>query len=119
MEIGRRAARVGRIAVWSSGCTLQALPLCLKRSGALEAWCAWCACSDVEEAQRFGALEMRCSRRDIEVWPSSVLCVVVVGISSFRSSRLLGQKGLRLPLASPEPRLASSDIEGDPLELGG
>ena len=24
--------------------------------------------SVVEEAQRFGALQMRCSRRDIEVW---------------------------------------------------
>ena len=38
----------------SSGDALQALPLCLKRSGALE---ACCACRDVEEA---------------EVWSSSV-----------------------------------------------
>ena len=62
---------------------------------------ACCGCRDVEEAQRFGALEMRCSLTyyygDLElwrhaagvaskeVWSSSVL-FVVVGISSFRSS---------------------------------
>ena len=50
----------------------------------MEACCRW---RDVEEfASR--ALEMRCRRRDIEVW--SVL-FVVVEISSFRSSRLFGQ----------------------------
>ena len=65
-----------------------------------------CTCSD---DKRFGAVEMRCSRRDIggmeicsggtlqacrrrdvDVWSSSVL-FVVVGISSFRSSRRLGK----------------------------
>jgi len=33
-------------------------------SGALE---ACCACTDVEEAQRFGAVEMRCRRVDVEM----------------------------------------------------
>ena len=31
------------------------------------------ACSDVEETQRFGALEMCCSRMDIEEWRSGAL----------------------------------------------
>ena len=75
--------------IGSSAGALQALPLCLKRFGALE---ACCTCSDVEEAQRFGPLEMRCSRRR-----SGGQRIVVVGISSFRSSRLFGQNacGLR------------------------
>jgi len=39
------------VEVWSSGGALQALPLCLKRSGALE---ACCTCRDMEEeAQRY------------------------------------------------------------------
>jgi len=59
-----------------SGDALQALPLCLKRSGALEA------------------------RRDVEVWSSSVL-FVVVGISIFRSSRLLGQNACGLRTCEP------------------
>jgi len=52
-----------------------------------------------EEAQRFGALEMRCGRRDIEVWRSggmelwsSSVLFVVGGISSFRSPRVFAPK---------------------------
>ena len=44
------------------------------RSGARE---ARCTCSDVEEAQRLGALKMRRSRRDMQV------LFVVVGILAF------------------------------------
>ena len=48
-------------------------------------------------------METGCKRADVvtlEVWSSSVL-FVVAGISSFRSSRPLGQNALRLPFASP------------------
>ena len=103
--------------MWSSGGTLQALPQkrCME-IGALEA-CRACRDVEEEEAQRFGALEMRCNRSDIEVWRSGTLeprcrrCLkrgmelwsfselfVVVGISSFRSSRLLVRSGPRKAL---------------------
>ena len=70
MEVWRCAAGVGT-----------------SRYGDLE---ACCACRDVYEfASR--VLEMRCRRcLKKEVWSSSVL-FVVVGISSFRSSKLLGK----------------------------
>ena len=73
LELWKRAARVAMwrrhrgIEVRSSGDAMQELRLCLKRPGALE---ACCACSDVEEALRFGALEMRCSRVDVEMFAS-------------------------------------------------
>ena len=54
----------------SSGDALQALSY--KRYGDLKLWRRG-ARSDVEEAQRFGALEMRCSRNDIEVWRCGAL----------------------------------------------
>src|SRR5215472_2096607 len=61
--------------------------LCLKNSRALEVRCrrvdvemfasraleACCTCSDVAEAQRFGALEMRYRRVDVEVFASRAL----------------------------------------------
>ena len=34
---------------------------------------ACCTCSDIEEAQRFGALEMRCRRVDVDVFAARAL----------------------------------------------
>ena len=62
-DVLRVQGRVG-VCLESSGDALQALPLCLKRSEALE---ACCACSDAE-AQRFDALQL-----DILVWRSGAL----------------------------------------------
>ena len=53
-----------RVDVDVSGAALQALPLCLKSSGALE---ACCRCRDVEEASRYEGLEMRRRRVDVDV----------------------------------------------------
>ena len=59
--------RCGGVEVWRPGGVLQAcrrgdVEVC--RSGARE---ACCMCRDVEEAQRFGAVEMRCRRVDVEI----------------------------------------------------
>ena len=72
----RVEGRVGRVTVWSSGGALQAW-----RRGDVEVWSsgaleAYCTCSDVEEAERFETLEMRCGRIDVEtleVWRSGAL----------------------------------------------
>ena len=87
MEVRCRRVDSGGIEIGSSGDALQALPQ--KRYGSaarrrVPRVATW------RRHKRFGALEMRCSRRDIEVWSSSVL-LVVVGISSFRSSRLASE----------------------------
>jgi len=67
------------------------------RSGARE---ACCGAGDVDLQRSGDALQIDAKRHlPQELWSSSVL-FVVVGISSFRSSRVLGQNACVLPLHS-------------------
>jgi len=66
------------------------------------------------DIERYGALEMRCRRADVERYGAREL-ERIVGISSFRSSRLFGQNacGLRRPFSSLNTSFLAAHTRAD------